>query len=204
MTPADGSGSRILIVDGNPDDRAAFAQVLERAGYATIEAGSAEEALESARRAMPDLVIVEICLPGVCGYQFCRQLREEFGDGLPIVFVSGDRTESYDRVAGLLVGADDYFVKPVAPDELLIRLERLVRRAAPIASTVEAKLTSRERQVLQLLAEGLSTDEIGERLFISPKTVRTHIDHLLHKLGVRSRAQAVAFAYRRDPISTPA
>ena len=204
MRPAARTGGRILIVDPNPEDRATFANVLEQAGHSTTQAVSGEEALESAREAAPDLVVIEICLPGVCGYQLCRQLRDEFGDGLPIVFVSGDRTESYDRVGGLLVGADDYFVKPVAPDELLIRLERLIRRSSPIAPTVAAKLTMRERQVLELLAKGLSPGEIAERLYISPKTVRTHVEHLLQKLGVRSRTQAVALAYRRNLIGTSA
>jgi DNA-binding NarL/FixJ family response regulator len=116
------------------------------------------------------------------------------------VFVSGERTESYDRVAGLLVGADEYLVKPVSPDELLIRVERLVGRSTPVAPPVAAKLTRRELEILSLLAQGLHAAEIAARLFISPKTVSTHVDRILRKLGVRSRAQAVALAYRRDLV----
>jgi DNA-binding CsgD family transcriptional regulator len=131
-------------------------------------------------------------------------LRHEFGEGLPIMLVSGDRTEAYDRVAGLLIGADDYLVKPYAPDELLARARRLLRRATPIAPPVAAKLTLRETEVLSLLAEGLEQDEIAARLFITRKTVGTHIEHILKKLGVRSRAQAVALAYRSDLVEVPA
>jgi DNA-binding CsgD family transcriptional regulator len=120
---------------------------------------------------------------------------------LPIVFVSAERTESYDRVAGLLLGADEYLAKPVAPNELLIRIERLLRRSGPVAPTVAAKLTGRELEVMSLLADGLAAAEIAARLVISPKTVSTHIDRILRKLGVRSRAQAVALAYRRDLVS---
>ena len=60
--------------------------------------------------------MLDVQLPGMSGYEICRELRDEFGEGLPILFVSGFRTESLDRVAGLLVGADDYLVKPFAPD----------------------------------------------------------------------------------------
>jgi len=91
-------------------------------------------------------------------------------------------------------------VKPVAPDELLIRIERLLRRRAPIAPPIAAKLTGRELEVLTLLADGLSATEIAAQLVISPKTVSTHIERILGKLGVRSRAQAIALAYRRELV----
>jgi DNA-binding NarL/FixJ family response regulator len=115
--------------------------------------------------------------------------------------MSAERTESYDRVAGFLIGADEYLTKPIAPDELVIRIERLLRRSGPVAPPVAAKLTGRELEVLSLLAEGFAAAEIAARLVISPKTVSTHIDRILVKLGVRSRAQAVALAYRRELVS---
>jgi DNA-binding NarL/FixJ family response regulator len=117
---------------------------------------------------------------------------------MPIVFVSGARTESYDRVAGLLLGADDYIVKPYAPDELLARVRHLVRRSQAITSPVTGNLTKREREVLRLLADGLRQDEIAERLFISRKTVSTHVANILRKLGVRTQTQAVALAFRDE------
>ena len=112
------------------------------------------------------------------------------------------RTESYDRVAALLVGADDYLKKPLAPDELLIRVARLIRRSTPLPSGLTTRLTKRELEVLRLLADGLRTREIAAQLVISDKTVSTHIDHILAKLGVRSRGQAIARAYRGDLIGT--
>jgi DNA-binding NarL/FixJ family response regulator len=192
--------SPILVVEDDAEYSARLSRILEGAGYVSCLAASGEEALESAREQTPALVLLDICLPGISGYQVCRELRERFGEGLPIVFVSGSRKESYDRVAGLLVGGDDYLVKPVAPDELLIRVSRLIRRSVPLASGVAAKLTKREQEVLRMLADGLGPADIATRLFLSPKTVTTHIDHLIHKLGVNSRAQAVAVAYRGDLV----
>jgi DNA-binding NarL/FixJ family response regulator len=127
------------------------------------------------------------------GYEICRDLRELHGAGLPIIFVSGKRAESYDRVAGLLIGADDYLAKPFAPDELLARVRALLRRTD---SSDHSSLTRRELEVLRLLTHGRMQGEIAERLMISPKTVSAHIEHIHAKLGVSSRAQAVAVAFR--------
>jgi two-component system nitrate/nitrite response regulator NarL len=194
----------ILLVDDDPDERAAMTSALSRSGYATMEATTGEEALELAARRPPALAVLDICLPGISGYEVFRELREEFGAGLPVVFISAARTESYDRVAGLLLGADDYFVKPIAPDEFLLRIERVLGRSRPVAPEVTARLTSREGEVLRLLADGLRQDEIAQRLFISRKTVGTHIENILRKLGVHSRVEAVALAHQSLLIRRPA
>ena len=140
------------------------------------------------------------------GYEVCRCVRDEFGDVVAVLFVSAERTEWFDRVAGLLIGADDYLVKPFVSDELLARVRALLRRARQTAG--DRELTGRELEVLRLLAEGLDLDEIARALVISPTTVRKHIEHILGKLGVHTRAQAVALAYRerliaREPYSRP-
>jgi DNA-binding NarL/FixJ family response regulator len=187
----------VLIADEDRESRDDLARILEAAGYQIIQVGSGEEALQAVRESRPSIVLLEIPLGGLSGYEVCRALREE-AQGTPVVFVSGARTESYDRVAGLLVGADDYIVKPFAPDELLTRVRHLVRRSRPAVSSVTASLTKREREVLQLLTDGLRPDDIAKRLFISRKTVGSHVANILRKLGVRTQAQAVAVAYRDE------
>jgi DNA-binding NarL/FixJ family response regulator len=187
-------GTFILVVDDDADLRALVSAVLELAGYATLEAATGEEALQLAAQP-PELVVLDVLLPGISGYQVCRNLRDRFGEGLPIIFVSGVRTEPYDRVAGLLLGADDYLSKPFAPDELLIRVGRLIRRSAPVSPVVAARLTRREREILSFVSAGLDAREIAERLQLSPKTVGTHIENIYRKLGVHNRAQALAIAY---------
>jgi DNA-binding NarL/FixJ family response regulator len=187
----------VLIADEDPTSRGDLARLLEAAGYEIVQVASGEEALQAVREITPSIVLLEIPLGSLSGYEVCRALREEDRE-MPVVFVSGSRTESYDRVAGLLVGANDYIVKPYAPDELLTRVRHLVRRSQSLSPSVTARLTDREREVLQLLATGLRQDDIAKRLFISRKTVGTHVGNILRKLGVRSQAQAVVVAYREE------
>jgi DNA-binding NarL/FixJ family response regulator len=198
------TSAAVLVADHDAETRSLVADLFEQAGYMVVEAESGDEALDAARRELPCLVILEVTLPRLSGYEVCHQLRAEFGERLPIVFLSGERKEPFDRVAGILLGADDYLVKPFAPDELLARARRLTRRAGPVAPTVASRLTAREMQVLTLLAEGHEQDEIASQLFISRRTVGTHIENLMRKLGVRTRVQAVALAYRDDLVDSSA
>jgi len=190
----------VLVVDGDADCRAEVSQLLQRAGLVTVEFGTGEQALAAAHGARPGVVLLEVELPGASGYDICRELRDEHGEELPIVFLSGARTESFDRVAGLLLGADDYIIKPFDPYELIARVRRLTARGASRAAGAgRANLTHREREVLGLLVDGLLQSDIARRLHISDKTVSKHIEHILAKLKVHTRAQAVAKA-ARDPL----
>jgi len=176
--------------------RELIAGTLGQAGYEILEAETGDAALEAARKGRPSLVILDVCLPGLSGYEVCRELRDELGDTLPILFVSGERIESLDRVAGLLVGGDDYLVKPFALDELLARGRRLIQRRTVARDRNGVDLTGREQEILALLAEGLSPAEVAQQLVISASTVGTHIEHIYAKLGAHTRAHAVALAYR--------
>jgi CheY-like chemotaxis protein len=105
----------VLVVAADPEFRALVKHLLSRFGCAIREAGTGEEALTLAEERRPDWVALDVLLPGVTGYVVCQELRELFGEDVWIVFVSGDRTEPADRVAGLLLGADDYVVNPIRP-----------------------------------------------------------------------------------------
>ena len=188
----------VVIADPDQTQRVSLATALTRAGYRVLQAETGDQALALARSTTPGAVILEVPLAGVSGYEVCHTLRAELGPELPIMFVSGARTESYDRVAGLLLGADDYVVKPYAHGELITRLTNLYRRSRTRALGEARRLTKRELEVLELLGEGLRHEDIARQLFISPKTVATHVEHILRKLGVRSRAEAIAVAYREE------
>jgi DNA-binding NarL/FixJ family response regulator len=198
--PAAPTGT-VLIVDPDPDHRRHLEALLHRGGFRSESAGSGEQALEAVHRRRPQLVVLEVRLGDISGYEVCRALREEFGTDIGIVFVSSDRTDSCDCVAGLLIGADDYLPKSLTGDELLARIRALSRRAGAHdhlkSAALRPGLTARELEVLHLLADGLDQGGIAERLFITRKTVGKHIEHILTKLPARSRAEAVAIAYQR-------
>jgi two-component system OmpR family response regulator len=194
--PPTRSPGPILVVDDDDGFRMLVCTVLDHLGYPLLEAATGHQALELASAFPPQLVVLDICLPGLSGYQVCHELRSTFGDGLPIIFVSGERTQSYDRVAGFLIGGDDYIVKPFVLDEFVARARRLLERRSRLAEGPASQLTKREVEVLKLLVEGLSQTQVAHRLFISPKTVGTHTERIFKKLGVHNRAQVAAFAYR--------
>jgi DNA-binding NarL/FixJ family response regulator len=198
-------GGPVLVVDDDASQRALLRDLLQRIGLDIVEAEDGETALRSAARQLPKLVLLEVQLPRIGGYEVCHELRERYGDELPIVFISGTRTEPGDRAAGIMLGADDYITKPFDPDELLARVRRLLgRRSSAVerprrkpALAELAELTPRELEVLELMAAGFEQAEIATRLVISPRTAGKHIQHILEKLDVHSRAQAVAVAHLR-------
>ena len=190
------STGKILVVDDHSGFRSFVRALLESAAYDVIEAETADEALAALEPALR-LVILDVAMAPTSGYELCRSLRT-VASRLPLLFVSGERTEALDRVAGLTIGADDYLVKPVEPGELLARVQALLRRSLP--QRARTSLTRRELEVLHLLADGFAQRDIAEQLVISHRTVGTHIEHILAKLGVRSRTQAVAMAFRQNLV----
>jgi two-component system, OmpR family, response regulator len=197
----------VLVVEPDPAERRLVEDMLRGAGFHPRTAASGTEALSAARREQPNLVLLEVRLDDISGYEVCRTLREEFGDALGIIFVSGDRKEASDRVAGLMIGADDYLGKPVAGDELLARVRALARRTGANehgkTPALQAGLTARELEVLQLLADGHDQRTIAEKLVVSPRTVGKHIEHILSTLPARDRTEAVAIAYQRGLHAPP-
>jgi DNA-binding NarL/FixJ family response regulator len=191
---------RVLVVDDDPVICDLVASTLTEQGYLTRRASDAREALYLIQRETPDVILLDVHLPDISGYQLCRRLRDDQGDSIGIILISGERKESFDRVAGLLLGADDYLLKPFVLDELLARVHRLARRSRPIARTVVAGLTRRELEILRLLACGMDHIDIARDLVITAKTVEKHIEHILLKLGVHSRAQAIALALQESAL----
>ncbi len=190
----------VLVVDDDERFGHMASTALGRAGFAVTLAADADAALSAVADQPPHAALVEVVMPGASGFELYQELRDRLGEELPIIFVSGERTEPHDRVAGLLLGADDYLVKPVDPDELVARVRRSLRpRSEAPEHGPEPELpmlTAREQEILALLAEGKSSAEIACELVISTRTVGTHVQHILGKLGVHSRAQAVALAHQ--------
>jgi DNA-binding NarL/FixJ family response regulator len=184
-----------VIADPDADARAEVAALLARLECEVVEATTGDEVLEAAERELPAIVVLDVALADGSAYECCRSLRERYGEGLPIVLVSQHRVEPSDQVAGLLLGADEYLVKPLHPDVFTARVRRLLLRFQ-WRSSRRSPLTPREQQVLSLLVAGVPAAEIADRLCITRKTTATHIERILAKVGAHSRAQAVAFAIR--------
>jgi two-component system, OmpR family, response regulator MprA len=118
--------ARILVIDDDPKIRSVVRRGLVYEGFRVTEAGSGEEGLDKARDQTPDLVVLDVMLPGIDGLEVCRRLREA-GDEVSILMLTA-RDEVKDRVEGLETGADDYLVKPFSFEELLARVRALLRR----------------------------------------------------------------------------
>jgi DNA-binding NarL/FixJ family response regulator len=190
---------RILVVDDDPVISELIATTLAEHGFDTRCAAEGREALRLVEREVPDVALLDVHLPDISGYQICHRLREDFGDTIGIMLVSGERKESFDHAAGMLLGADDYLAKPFVLEELLARVQHLVRRSRVMPRTLPDRLTPREREILRYLTTGMDHLDIARELVLAPKTIEKHIEHILLKLGVHSRAQAIALAFRDAP-----
>ncbi len=125
-------GTRILAVEDDERIRAALRMALEDEGWSVVEAESGEDAVEQFDVSLPDVVLIDIMLPGIDGFELCRTLRRS--SDVPIIMVTA-RNDTHDVVAGLEAGADDYLTKPFAPKELSARIRAMLRRIRPSAQS---------------------------------------------------------------------
>ncbi|MET0782620.1 MAG: response regulator transcription factor [Microbacterium sp.] len=186
--------------------RADYVRLLGRLGLSADAFADSPTAASALRDHAPAVAILEV-EHGGC--ELLRELRDQYGPDVPIVLVSADRTTPADVVAGLLVGADDYAAESMDADEFLARVRRLIDRTRRTPNATAdlrrlSSLTDRERQVLALLTDGHSQKQVAAALGISVKTVGTHVQNLLSKLGLHTRVEAVALAVRAGDVRTPA
>lgn len=199
---------RILVIEDDTKLREHCAELLRIEGYQVLEARNGREGIERARRELPDLVLCDITMPEMNGHRVLEALRAEVRTAhLPFVFLTG-WSEQQDVRTGMNLGADDYLVKPVAPDELMAAVRARLRRAeaAPVRRAgTEATpeqltglgLTAREAEVLFWVARGKTNDEIATILGIGLTTVKKHLESTYSKLGVENRTAAAAVALER-------
>lgn len=171
------------------------------------EAGDGEEAVTLWRELKPDVVLMDLRMPKVEGVEAIKRIRAEDPHAGIIVLTTFDHDE--DIYAGLRAGAKAYLLKDVEPEELFRCIRAVHSGEAYLQSKVAVRLaqrvhdeslTGREEQILKLLAEGKSNRAIGQALFITESTVKSHLKSLFVKLDVTSRAEAVALAARRGLV----
>jgi DNA-binding NarL/FixJ family response regulator len=209
---------KILIVDDDITLRTAMIRYLQNRGYLVQDAASGVEGLITFEKDPPDLVVSDVMMPEMDGYEFCRRLRAtRSGQLVPFIFLSS-RKELDDRIQGHQMGADDYLVKPFEPKELVAKIEAQLERSRRIHSEIirliqqststssletpvaqpqpnPLPLTPAEEKVFWEVIQGYTNKQIGDRLFISPRTVQTHLSNILSKLELENRSQLIRFAF---------
>ncbi|MFD5625578.1 response regulator [Streptomyces sp. NPDC127072] len=198
---------RILLCDDHAVVRAGLLALLDSAPDIEVvgEAGTGEEALALVAKAAPDVVLMDLQLgDGIDGVETTRRLTSAAGDGPHVLVLTTYDTDA-DITRAIEAGATGYLLKAERPEELFAAIHAAARGrttlSAPVASRVMANLrsprrtlTDRERDILTQLAQGLGNREIAKALFISEATVKTHLGRIYDKLGVDTRAGAVAVA----------
>jgi two-component system, NarL family, response regulator DegU len=203
---------RILIVDDHPLTRDALGSLLEQHGFDVVgQASDGAEAIAMASRLRPDLVLLDLTMPGMDGLSALPTIREASPESEVVVLTASGTEENL--LAAIRAGAAGYLLKSEPPERiadflrgvaggeaalsgsvarsLLERVRIGGRMGGGVPDEIGARLSAREVEVLLLLDEHLTTDEIAQRLYISEHTVRSHVKSLLRKLGVSSRREAL-------------
>jgi DNA-binding NarL/FixJ family response regulator len=212
---------RIILVDDQELVRAGFRMVLDAQPDMQVvgEAGDGIGAIDLARRQHADVMVMDARMPRLNGVEATRRIRQA-GDLPRVLMLTTFDLDEY-AFAALKAGASGFLLKDVPPEELLFAIRavhsgdsvvapsttrRLIDQFAALLPSGEAtpdelaELTDREREVLTLIAQGLSNSEIARRLFVSEATVKTHVGRVLAKLSLRDRVQAVVYAYEHGLV----
>lgn len=226
---------KVLVVDDDSILRTVLKHTLEQQGYQVKTVHSGKEALAIFDQDIPDIVVSDVSMPEMDGFEFCRQLRSQpSGQLVPFIFLSA-KTDLEQRIEGHSSGADDYLTKPFEMKELLAKIEGLLERSrrvhseivhlmqqlvnsnSVIQANISAQLSSAnlensnnqhtepeplpltpaEERVFWEVIQGFTNKQISELLYISPRTVQTHLSNILNKLNLENRTQLVRFAYEQ-------
>jgi DNA-binding NarL/FixJ family response regulator len=211
----------IVVVDDAPLIQAGLAAALKAEGFNIVgQASDALSAVSVCRERTPDIVLLDVLMPGISGLDVVDKIISASPKSRVVLLTSSESGE--DLLKAIKAGARGYIVKDTPMDDLVRRLKEVHGGGAVVSPAMGGKLfdtvaqllkhrdismsrrpalTGREIEVLQLIAEGMTSKEVGEQLFISENTVKNHVRNILDKLGLRSRSEAVMYALREDLIS---
>ena len=211
----------VLIVDDAPLFQAGLSAALEQAGFTVAGVASdAEQALNIARTTQPNVIVLDVKMPGRSGVEILKELSTSAPDSRVVLLTSSESVE--DMLSGIKAGARGFIVKDTPMPVLVTALSDVANVGAAVSPQMGGKLfdavqqllrtrdvvvarrptlTGREVEILEHVAQGETSREIGERLFISENTVKNHVRNILDKLGLHSRSEAVVYAIREGLIS---
>lgn len=208
---------RVMLADDHELVRLGLRAVLEEAGVQVVgEAAGGVEAVEMAERMVPDILLLDMRMPDLNGVEVCKKLSQSVPE-VRIIVLSSFSDDS-DIFGAIDAGAASYLMKDVSPDALVgairavasgqtvldgVVAQRVLDGNRPGSSPEADLLSPREKEVLALLAMGLTNRQIGQRLWISEPTVKTHVSHILEKLGQPDRTQAILHAMAIGLIAAP-
>ena len=213
--------TRLLVVDDVPLFRAGLTSALNEAGFDVVgEAGNAEDVVAQAEVLQPDLVLLDVLMPGLSGLDVVGKIVA-VSENSQVILLTGSESEE-DMITAIKSGARGYIVKDMPFAHLVDLIQAVAEGGAAFSPKMAGKmvdvlrqllrhqelfksrkptLTGREIEVLQLVARGMTSRSIGDRLFISENTVKNHIRNILDKLGLHSRNEAVLYAVREEFIT---
>ena len=206
---------RLLVVDDDPGLLRAVAETLRVEGYEVTTARRGAEALTRIAESLPDLIVSDIRMPGMDGYELVRNLRASARTKLiPLVFLTA-KDETTDRIAGFRSGVDAYLTKPFEPDELVAVVANILKRVESMHAEIarlfgkteaaaqepirDEELTDAEWRIAEAVARGLSNKEIAAEFNLSLRTVEGHISHILDKKNFSNRVEIARYILERKP-----
>lgn len=218
---------KILVVDDDLGTRLSISDYLELSGYEVVTANDGQQGLVMVNKHHPDLIVTDIIMPEMNGYELVRQVRQQpLFRLLPVILLTA-RTQTQERILGYQSGCDLYLPKPFELEELAAAINNLLERSQIIQTEyklslqenlkkadsvsqtdwnndretqLHESLTAREQEVLEILTHGLSNAEIGDRLYLSPRTVEKYVSSLLRKTNTSNRAELVRFAMEHNLV----
>lgn len=209
---------RILVIDDEPNLLRAVEAVLRSDGFTVTVARSSKEALIAVARQLPDLVVSDIRMPGMDGFELVRKLRSSKHTAIiPIVFLTA-KDETEDRIEGFQAGVDMYLTKPFEPDELTAVIRNILKRLENTRTTIaemvgaettenenilirDEELTDAEWRIAEAVARGLSNKKIANELNLSKRTVENHVSRILAKKNFKNRVELARYLIAHQTAS---
>jgi len=209
----DNQQKQLLLIDDDPNLILLVQDYLEFQGYEVITADNGQDALKILQDQAPNLIICDIMMPEMDGYELVRKIRQDTRiSWIPVIFLSA-KGQTTDRVKGLNTGADVYLVKPFEPEELVAQVESSIKQVGrfmeknssngqsysnginhAVHVPPEVTLTRTETKVVQLVAQGLANREIAQKLNVSQRTIESHVSNMLNKTRLHNRTELARWA----------